>query len=176
MGGRSTGADMNMPSVVSQRPSILLVDDSEDDRLIMRRAFRGAGVPTSVFMVGGGEEAVDYLSGTGKYCNRNEFPMPALVLLDIKMPGMDGLDVLRWIRLQPNLQTLRVVMLTSSNDPVDARVAYRIGANSFLTKSPDWTRLVEIARSLEIYCSQATASPPAPEVQELPPEKPEHQG
>jgi CheY-like chemotaxis protein len=164
MGARSAGADNNMPSVVSQRPSILLVDDSEDDRLIMRRAFRGAGVPTPVFMVGGGEEAIDFLSGTGKYSNRNDFPMPALVLLDIKMPGMDGLDVLRWIRVQPDLQTLRVVMLTSSNDPVDARTAYRFGANSFLTKSPDWERLVEIARSLEIYCSQATSSPPAPEV------------
>jgi CheY-like chemotaxis protein len=173
MGARSEGANMNKPSVVSQRPSILLVDDSEDDRVIMRRAFRGAGVPTSVFMVGGGEEAIDYLSGTGKYADRNEFPLPALVLLDIKMPGMDGLDVLRWIRLQPNLQTLRVVMLTSSNDPVDARTAYRMGANSFLTKSPDWQRLVEIARSLELYCSQATASPPAPEIQGVPPQEPE---
>ena len=80
------------------------------------------------------EEAVDYLSGLGKYSNRAEYPLPSLILLDIKMPGLDGLEVLRWVRSQPGLKTIRVVMLTTSSDIRDVNTAYQLGANSFLTK------------------------------------------
>lgn len=94
---------------------------------------------------------MDYLSGVGKYANHPEFPLPAVVLLDIKMPGVSGLDVLRWIRSQPGLKTIRVVMLTSSDDIKDVNQAYQLGANSFLTKPADLDEFFEIARALSGY-------------------------
>lgn len=130
---------------------ILLVDDDYNDCTLMRRAFVGAKVLNPLIIARSGEEAVDYLSGTGRYSNRKEFPLPALILLDIKMNGMDGLEVLSWIRSQPGLKTIRVVMLTSSNETKEVNLAYQLGANSFLTKPVDFERLVEIARTLSGY-------------------------
>jgi len=130
---------------------ILLVDDSDDDCTLMRRAFAKSNVLNPVLAVHSGPEAIDYLSSTGKYANRAEYPLPALILLDIKMPGMSGLDVLRWVRSQPGLRTLRVVMLTTSRDLRDMNSAYQLGANSFLTKPVDFERFVEITRALSGY-------------------------
>jgi len=130
---------------------ILLVDDSEDDCTLMRRAFSKAKVLNPLLALRSGEEAVDYLSGTGQYANRAEYPLPALILLDIKMPGIDGLEVLRWIRGQPGLKSLRVVMLTSSNDLRDVNAAYQLGANSFLTKPVEFERFVEVTQALTGY-------------------------
>ena len=138
---------------------ILLVDDSEDDCTLMRRAFSKAKVLNPILALHSGEEAVDYLSGTGQYTNRAEYPLPALMLLDIKMPGIDGLEVLCWIRSQPGLRTLRVVMLTTSNDLRDVNAAYQLGANSFLTKPVDFERFVEVTRALSGYWLWMDKSP-----------------
>ncbi len=143
----------------------LVVEDNKDDVLLLRRAFQKAKVLNPVHIATGGEEAIAYLSGTGKYANRVEFPLPSLVLLDIKMPRIDGFEVLRWIRTQSGLSSLRVVMLTSSNEMRDVNTAYQLGANSFLIKPVDFERLVEISQALAGYWLWMDK---APEVSRLP--------
>ncbi len=129
----------------------LLIEDTENDALLVRRAFLKANVLNPLQIVRRGEEAIEYLSGNGKYANRAEYPLPALVLLDLKMPGMDGFEVLTWIRAQPGLNALRVVVLTSSDDIREVNKAYQLGANSFLVKPVDFERFVEISQALAGY-------------------------
>ncbi len=129
----------------------LLVEDNSDDLLLLRRAFRKAKILNPVQIAARGEEAIAYLSGTAKYSNRVEFPLPGLVLLDIKMPRIDGFEVLRWVRTRPGLSSLRVIILTSSNDMRDVNTAYQLGANSFLVKPVDFERFVEISEALAGY-------------------------
>src|SRR5215510_2036836 len=95
--------------------SILIVEDELDDAILLRRAFIKARIMNPVYVVGTGEEAVTYLKGTGRYSNRAEFPLPALLLLDLKMPGMSGHDFLVWLRAQREHRGLRVVVLSASD-------------------------------------------------------------
>jgi CheY-like chemotaxis protein len=142
---------------------ILLVDDQEEDVLLIRRAFTKSRVLNRIEVARSGEEAIAYLNGMGKFAERAEYPVPALVLLDIKMPGMDGFEVLRWIRRVSAFPTLRVVMLTSSELMRDVNTAYELGANSFLVKPVDFDRFVEISQALSgywLWLDQAP-SPPA---------------
>ena len=136
---------------MSDRALILVVEDNADDAALLRRAFIKARVMNPLHIANSGEEAVAYLSGSGKYANRAEFPLPSLVLLDLKMPGMDGFDVLRWIRGHAMLKGLRVVVLSSSDDMRDVNAAYKLGANSFLIKPADFDRFVEISQALNGY-------------------------
>ena len=130
---------------------ILYVEDQDDDVVLMRYAWDKAGLLNPLQVVNNGERALAYLSGTGKYANRYEYPMPCLVLLDLKMPKLGGLDVLKWIREQPAIQTLPVIVLSSSNQQQDIRTAYARGANSFLTKPPHVDGLVELVASLKAF-------------------------
>jgi CheY-like chemotaxis protein len=111
----------------------------------MVRAFEKAGIKNPVRIARNGEEAVNYLSGQGQYSDRDAHPLPELVLLDLKLPQADGFDVLRWIRTNSQLSSLRVVVLTSSEDIRDVNLAYSLGANSFLVKPMDFTRYVELS-------------------------------
>src|SRR5438105_2858307 len=119
---------------MSEYAVILVAEDREDDIILIRRAFARARVVNPIHVVRDGEEALAYLKGEGKYGNRREYPLPELLLLDLKMPRMDGFEVLRWVRSQPDLRLLRVVVLTSSEDVRDVNLAYQLGANSFLVK------------------------------------------
>ena len=136
---------------MSDSSVFLLVEDNPDDVTLIRRAFQKAKVLNALHVATSGEEAIEYLGGTGRYMARAEYPIPSLVLLDIKMPRIDGFDVLKWIRRQPGLQTLRVVMLTSSDEMRDVNTAYKLGANSFLVKPVDFERFVEITQALSGY-------------------------
>jgi CheY-like chemotaxis protein len=136
---------------VQEQPLILLVEDREDDVLLLKRSFQKAGISNPVQLVGNGEEALDYLSGTGKYSNRAEFPLPDLVLLDLKMPKVDGFEVLRWIRTQRELSGMRVVVLSSSESIRDVNLAYALGANSFLVKPSDFNDYVELSGFINEY-------------------------
>src|SRR6187431_667930 len=107
---------------------ILLVEDDANDALLIQRAFQKAGLRNNLKLVRDGDQAVEYLSGQGNYENRDKFPLPFLVLLDLKMPGLDGFEVLDWIRRDPNLKRLLVVVLTSSNLQTDVDRAYELGA------------------------------------------------
>ena len=125
-------------------PLILLVEDVEDDVFLIRHALEQAFVTNPVEVARDGEEALAYLGGTGSYADRARYPFPGLVLLDLKMPRMDGFEVLRWIRQQPGFDLLRVVVLTSSLDTREANAAYAAGANSFLVKPSDFQEAVRL--------------------------------
>ena len=105
---------------------ILLAEDRDDDVLLIRKAFASAYIPNPLYVVRDGEDAVAYLAGERGYANREEYPLPSLLLLDLKMPRMDGFDVLTWIRQQSSLKAVRVVVLTSSSDLRDVTKAYQL--------------------------------------------------
>jgi CheY-like chemotaxis protein len=136
---------------MSEQALFLLVEDNEDHVALIRRAFIRSKVVNPVQVVPNGEEAIAYLKGTGRFSNRAEFPLPALILLDLKLTGMDGFDVLRWIRAQPTLRAIRVVVLTSSNAIKDVNLAYQLGANSFLVKPVDFDDFVRVTQALQGY-------------------------
>jgi len=138
---------------------ILLAEDRDDDILLVQRAFAKGELANPLFVVRDGEEAISYLSGVGKYGNRAEYPLPDLLLLDLKMPRVDGFEVLRWVRQQPGFSALRVVVLTASDQIRDVNTAYRLGANSFMVKPTDFENVVEMARTLRSYWLQMSKAP-----------------
>ena len=140
--------------------NILLVEDSDDDIFILKRAARTAGVAAPVHVVHDGQQAVDYLSGRDDYSNREQYPLPCLILLDIKLPYKSGLEVIQWIRQQSAVSTLLVVFLTSSRHERDVSEAYRLGANAYLVKPPDTTRLAEMLKSVNEFWLIHNQSPP----------------
>ena len=128
--------------------AFLLVDDDVNDAAFVIRCLRKARVINPVHWVTTGEEALEYLNGTGKYGNREVYPLPTLMLLDLKLPGMSGFDVLARLRKNPAFRGLRVVILTTSSAPRDVTRAYEFGANSYLVKSLDFERFLEITSAL----------------------------
>ena len=124
-----------MPASYQEQQRVLLVDDEEKDVLLTRLALERAGLELSVYSVPGGQEAIAYLNGDPPYQDRFRYLLPALVLLDIQMPRMDGFEVLRWVRKQPNFATLPVVMLTGSSTKAVAQTARLLGATSLVVKS-----------------------------------------
>ncbi len=136
---------------MSEHEVILLVEDREDDILLIRRAFVHAHLANPIQVVRDGVEAVDYLAGSGKYSNREEFPLPGLMLLDLKMPRMDGFQVLEWIRSQPGIRAMVVLVLTSSDQLRDVNRAYALGASSFLVKPVDFENFIELGNLLRKY-------------------------
>src|SRR5689334_4351217 len=138
---------------------ILVVDDSEDDVLLIQKAFRNAGLTYPIQIVNSGEEAVAYLQGDLHFANRSEYPLPALVLLDLKMQGLSGFDVLQWIRQQPTLSNLRVVVLTSSDHIRDVNEAYQLGANSFMVKPSDFENYQAMSESIKDYWLRRSRAP-----------------
>ena len=138
---------------------ILIVDDSDNDILMVRRALQKGRILNPLIAVRSGEEAVQYLAGEGNYRNREEYPLPELVLLDLKMTGLDGFDVLKWIREQPALKGLRVVVLTSSDRVYDVNQAYALGANSFLVKPSGFENFSELIQSMSGYWLWTSKAP-----------------
>lgn len=141
------------------QPTILLVDDDENDYLLILRALQKAGVDNPLEWIRNGEETENYLSGKGEYADRNRYPIPIIVLLDLKMPRMNGFEVLRWVRSHPVLKMLWIVVLTSSVQPEDIRMAHELGANSYLVKPSDFSTLVRLIQRLNDFWLR-TAVPP----------------
>lgn len=131
--------------------ALLLVEDNEDDVFIMKRALKGARVANPLFVVEDGQQALDYLSGAGKFADREQYPLPAVVFLDLKLPLLSGHDVLAWIRRQRELESLVVIVLTSSNEPSDLNRCYALGANSYVVKPPTPEQLEELAKAFKWY-------------------------
>ena len=131
--------------------AILLVEDNEDDVFLMKRALKAARVTNPLYVVEDGQEAVDYLGGAGKFANRESYPLPAVVFLDLKLPLISGHDVLAWIRRQNALESLVVIVLTSSNEASDLSRSYALGANSYLVKPPTPEQLEELAKAFKWY-------------------------
>lgn len=113
---------------------ILAADDEESDRLILNLAFEAAGLDNPLLIVRDGREAVDYLAGLPPYTNRMAHPLPALLLLDLKMPRMDGLDVLAWLRSRPDFKHLPVVVFSTSSRDKDIERARQLGARDYFVK------------------------------------------
>ncbi|HYG33923.1 MAG TPA: response regulator [Clostridia bacterium] len=124
--------------------AILLAEDDENDIFLMGRAFDRAGIPNPLFVVRNGQEAIDYLSGTGNYAQRDKYPLPGLMLLDLKMPWMDGFDVLRWLRDHPQFDTLPVVVLTSSKLQADVDKSRQLGVYDYRVKPHGFEDLVRL--------------------------------
>ena len=131
--------------------ALLLVEDNEDDVFLMKRALKGAQVINPLHVVEDGQEAVDYLAGTGKFADRAAYPLPAVVFLDLKLPYISGHDVLAWIRRQKELESLVVIVLTSSNEASDLSRCYALGANSYVVKPPTPEQLEELAKAFKWY-------------------------
>jgi CheY-like chemotaxis protein len=148
---------------------ILYAEDDESDGYLFQSAFRQAGITQPLVVVRSGKAVIDYLSGNGDYANRTQYPFPCLVLLDVKMPGMSGMEVLKWIRRTPNVSTLVVVMLTSSNQDADIHRAYVQGANGYLVKPTRIEEMIAMAKAIHDYWlmqnrpsawTQVTVDPP----------------
>ncbi len=139
--------------------NILLADDDENEELLVRRAFMKAGLPHRIIAVRDGEQAISYLAGKGVFCDRQEHPFPALLLLDLKMPRTNGFDVLEWVRHQDTIRRLIVVVLTSSKQDTDIDRAYDLGANSYITKPTAINDLIEDMRRLHAYWIEINEKP-----------------
>ena len=120
------------------RCNLLLVDDSEDDAILIRLAFRRVNREESLFWVPSGRQAIQYLGGEGLYADRQKFPLPDVMLLDLRMPDMDGYDVLRWVRQDARFKSLPVVVFSGSPLMQHIGMAYDLGANSYLTKPTEF--------------------------------------
>jgi CheY-like chemotaxis protein len=133
------------------RHTILLIEDSENDALLMQRALRKSAITDCVHIAKSGKEAIEYLKGVGPFSNREEFPLPQLILLDLQMPEMHGLKVLEWIRSQPEFRSTVVIVLSSSRLTGDIQLAYKLGSNSYLVKPPTLEMLYQTVAAIAQY-------------------------
>jgi CheY-like chemotaxis protein len=134
-----------------KQPMVLIAEDRDEDLFMLRRSFEQLGFDTPVEYVRDGEQAIAYLAGEGRFANRAEYPLPDLLLLDLKMPRKNGFEVLEWIQQQPGLDTLRTVVLTTSDEIFEAHRAYKLGASSFLTKPLSFTEFREMIQAVYGY-------------------------
>jgi two-component system, response regulator len=131
--------------------SILLVEDNPDDVALTLRALKKNNIANEVIVARDGEEALEYLTATGKYAGRSVTDLPQIVLLDLKLPKVGGLEVLRAMRADPHTRLLPVVVLTSSSEEGDVIASYDLGANSYIRKPVDFNKFTEVVRQLGLY-------------------------
>jgi DNA-binding response OmpR family regulator len=131
--------------------TILLVEDDPNDVLFLKTAFEETGLENTIREVADGRQALEYLSGAGQYADRTRFPLPYLILLDLKLPYLMGLEVLKWIRERALFDSTVVLILTASSDRTDVDTAYRLGANGFLVKTSRFDSLVAMMKSIQDF-------------------------
>lgn len=140
--------DANMPSRPAARP-ILYVEDEENDVFLVKYGLQKASIDHPLKVLTNGQEAVDYLSGAGDFSNREEHPLPCLVLLDINLPLLSGMQVLRWVREQKAFRDLPIIMFSSSEQPRDKEQARELGATDYLLKPANPSHFVDLAHRLK---------------------------
>jgi len=131
---------------------ILIAEDDENDVFLIKRAFHQAQFDNPLQVVHTGDDALAYLKGEPPFIDRDKYPIPAMVLLDLKMPRKNGFEVLEWIRQHTEFNSLPVVVLTSSQESADVNRAYALGANSYLVKPANFLSLVDMIHRLKEYC------------------------
>jgi CheY-like chemotaxis protein len=134
---------------------VLVAEDNPDDALLLRRALEKAGIRSRVKIVSDGEELLLYLQGRGAYANRENSPMPSLIILDLKMPRKSGLEVLEWLNENRDLAIVPTIVLSASNLEEDVRSAYHLGANTYFVKPSTFDELVETMKMVETYWKKA---------------------
>jgi DNA-binding response OmpR family regulator len=139
---------------------ILLVEDDENDVFFFQRAMNKAGMNHPLQVARDGQEAIDYLRGVEKFAERAEYPPPCLILLDLKLPFVMGLDVLKWIRQQSNVASI-VLILSSSREETDIAAAYRLGANGYLVKPAQTSDLGDMVRAVSDFWLKQNTPPPS---------------
>jgi CheY-like chemotaxis protein len=142
-------SEKTFPGDESRNDAILLVEDDENDVRLLRRAFRDAQVANLLVEVKDGQAAIQYLSGEGLYADRVCYPIPFLTLLDLRLPKLSGFEVLAWIRDQPHLAGLIVVVLTASDDVPDMNKAHELGANCYLVKPGTFAELAGLMKGIK---------------------------
>jgi len=142
-------------------PALLLVEDSPDDAFIMRRALKKTGLELPLHVVSDGKAALDYLDGVAEYADRERYPLPLLVFLDLKLPYLNGFEVLEWIRHHPVVRELNVVILTSSDEERDSKRAQELGVSGYLVKPP---RPETLTHTLQAFLERV----PKPQLSSLP--------
>lgn len=131
--------------------TIVIVEDNPDDEALMLRAFKQHKLTNEIVALRDGVEAIEYLLGTGAYEGRDTTLMPQVVLLDLKLPKLNGLDVLKRLRADPRTKIVPIVVLTTSKEEGDMITSYNLGANSYVVKPVDFTKFVESVKQLGLY-------------------------
>lgn len=147
---------------MNKRAVILLVEDNSMDVELTLKAFQKARIENSIQVARNGKEALDYVFSEGKYTDREKFPIPDLILLDLKLPGIDGHEVLRRVKNTEVYKRLPVVILTSSKDEGDRILGYDYGVNSYLTKPVSFEDFLEVVRQVGDYWLSLNVGPPEP--------------
>jgi CheY-like chemotaxis protein len=138
---------------------ILVVEDDPNDVFLIRRAFTRSQLGSELQIVSNVDEAIDYLRAGGKFRDRGHYPLPVIMLLDLKLPGKSGFEVLRWLRQQEGLRRLPVVVLTNSAEADDINRAFDLGANSYLLKNPDPHGFLDITNTVDLYWTALNQRP-----------------
>ena len=140
-------------------PIILMVEDEKSDADLLRRAFAKANVLNPIVLANTGDEALAYLTGTGQYADQTKHPLPALILLDLKLPGLTGIQLLQWRRTQPHIKRIPVVVLTIDRSPSTVNSAYDLGANSYLVKPGNPEEVTQMVETIQRYWIDLNESP-----------------
>ena len=146
----------------SRHPKVfLLVEDDEHDAFFVEREFKTAPQDICLKVVRDGQEAIDYISAEGRFADRNQYPIPNVILLDLKMPRLNGFEFLQWLRRSAanGLKTIPVIVMSSSNLNQDVSRAYELGANSYLVKPVQWKKFKELIAELGFYWTQHALTP-----------------
>lgn len=131
--------------------AILVMEDDENDALLLKRALKRLDVQNPIHIVVDGEEGINYLTGSGKYQDRTQFPFPGFIITDLKMPKKSGMEVLKWLGDHPEYRVIPTLVLTSSKEESDIASAYGFGANSYMVKPSDFRDLENIMRLIHDY-------------------------
>ncbi len=139
--------------------TVLLVEDDLNDIFLVKRAFKLAQIPNPLQVATDGEEAINYLRGDGKYADRAAYPLPRLIVMDIKMPRRTGFEVLAWVKGDALLRRIPIVIVSSSDNPADINRAYELGANAYMVKPVDFRAVEHLFQSITHYWGLECAKP-----------------
>ena len=145
---------------MSEHSWVLLAEDDENDVFFLERAFKEAGIRNPLSVTRNGQEAIDYLSGAGKFADRRKYPLPCFIILDLKMPIKTGMEVLEWLKESPSLRPLPTMVFSSSAQKDDVEKAYTLGANAFVTKPASVEARTELAKLIRGFWLTFNLAPP----------------